>query len=113
MLTTPYTMPHERYGMLMRKDWYTLSKLSQSPEVGSTSTSPSNDHPNHPLTGEEMMDRILADPNSLDRFLDRDPHALPLTDLEILDLIRIERAKRVQWNIKQEKRAMKKQGIEE
>lgn len=67
----------------------------------------------HPMTGPEMIDEIIADVNSLDRFLDRDPHAVPLSDAEVLELMHVERAKRTTWNMKQEKRQMKKQGIEE
>lgn len=64
-------------------------------------------------TGPELIDEIIADPNSLDVLLDRDPHARPYTDEELDRLIAVERARRTQLEIKEEKRKMKKQGIED
>lgn len=86
--------------------------LSSKSLQGSTSTSLSNDAP-APIPGPDLLTQIIADANSLDRFLDRDPHSHPLTDGELDELVRIERAKRAHVNIKAEKRAAKKQGVEE
>lgn len=64
------------------------------------------------LTGPELVDAI-AHHCSLDLLLDRDPHAEPYTDDEWLALITLEREARKLFHVKEEKKRMKKQGIED
>lgn len=75
-------------------------------------TSPSSEKSPIP-TGSDLMSEMIIDQNSLDRFLDRDPHALPLTVSERRALIQSERARRTAWEIKREKAKAKKQGAME
>lgn len=83
---------------------------TETEKPASTPTSPSADPEAPPLTGSQLMDGMIEDVNSLDRFLDRDPHSRPLSRAELLEVIRIARAKRTSFEIKQEKRQVKKQG---
>jgi hypothetical protein len=109
---TNFTTKPYRFGKRMRKERYTLSNKDSKPDTASvsTSTTPSSAQAHG---GPTLMDRIIGDQNSLDRFLDRDPHSHPLTDADLLELIRTERARRTEWNIKIEKAKAKKQGVEE
>lgn len=63
-------------------------------------------------TGPELIDEITQEP-TLDRVMDRSPFAHPLEDTEFLELIEFERHERAQFDLKDEKRKMKKEGIEE
>lgn len=64
------------------------------------------------LTGPELMDQIGSSP-TLDELLDRSPFAKPYSDDELTLILTIQRKDRAMWNVKQEKKAAKKQGIEE
>ncbi len=85
--------------------------MSKNDETTSPSTTPSSVGTGS--TGAEMIDQMLTDQNALDRFLDRSPLAAPYSDQELLEFVRHQRALRANWNVKLEKRAMKKQGVEE
>lgn len=61
-------------------------------------------------TGKEWMDVITQHP-TLDTLLDRDPHAVPYTDEELLRFIEIMRAQRALFNIKEQEARDKKAGI--
>ena len=62
--------------------------------------------------GTQLLEEIAQEP-TLDRLLDRNCHIEPYTDDELMQIIQQERADRARWELKNEKRAMKKQGIEE
>lgn len=79
----------------------------------STNTTPSSGDGSAIRTGVELMNDMVTAKGSLDRFLDRDPHAQPLLDQELMDLVTVERKLRASWNVKLEKRQAKKQGVEE
>lgn len=63
-------------------------------------------------TGPEIMDEIIQEP-TIDRFLDRSPYAEPLTDAELAELVAAMRRDRVTWNMKEDKKAAKKEGIDD
>lgn len=87
------------------------SSLSSTGEAGTTTpTTPSSAEGSSPPTGPELIDKMLASENSLNTFLDRDPHALPLTEEELTNLIRSERAIRASLDIKTEARKDKRNG---
>ena len=58
----------------------------------------------------EMITEIASEP-SLDDFMKRDPASL--TDVDFTFIVQIEREKRAQFIAAEEKKAMKKQGLEE
>ena len=64
------------------------------------------------MTGPELVEAIGTQA-TLDLFLDRDPHAQPLTDEELLRLIEVERKLRLEIQAKETKRADKKAGVVE
>lgn len=75
-------------------------------------TSPANedhDPTSEPKLGPELMDRIVQHP-TLDDFLDRNPHSVPLNDEELDQVIRFERLERAKWNVKLEKAEEKRNG---
>lgn len=61
-------------------------------------------------TGKEWMDVITQHP-TLDTLLDRDPHAVPYTDEELLRFIEIMRAQRALFTIKEQDARDKKAGV--
>lgn len=63
-------------------------------------------------TGPELIDKIGEFP-TVDILLDRDPHAEPYTINALVQLVEAFRRDRARFNIKDEKKAAKKDGIEE
>lgn len=57
-------------------------------------------------TGQELLEAILNDPGAvtLDRVLDRDTHAIPVSDDELTRLVTFMRAERTMIDVKQEKK---------
>jgi len=72
-------------------------------------TSPNEN--DNPLTGVQMMDQIAEHP-SIDELLRRNPHAKPLSDADVLAMIEHRRRQRALFNMKDERRRAKKEGIE-
>lgn len=64
------------------------------------------------VTGPELIDEIGKEP-TLDRVMQRDNRSKPATDEELMGLILRLRADRAQFVLKDEKKAAKRQGIEE
>lgn len=62
--------------------------------------------------GMELLDHI-AEYLTLDALLDRNPHAIPYTEEELLRIVQLQRADRATFNIKQEAAKNKKAGIED
>lgn len=67
---------------------------------------------NPEASGLDLLDMILP-VNTLDVLLDRDVRTVPLTEAELMSLVISERAARAAFNIKQETKKAKKQGVEE
>ena len=63
-------------------------------------------------TGPEWLSDIGNDP-TIDELLDRDPHARPYTRQQLLQVVEASRRERSLFNIKNEKREAKKDGVEE
>lgn len=71
-------------------------------------TSPSEqDETPEQMSGPDLMSKI-AEHASLDTYLDRDPHSLPLTDDELMSLLRMMRSERARWEVKVEKARVKR-----
>jgi len=64
------------------------------------------------MTGPEVIDEIIKFP-TLDWALDRSPFSKPLSRDEYVEMIKIERLARAQFQLKKQKAREKKQGIEE
>lgn len=62
-------------------------------------------------TGPELMDEVVLH-TTLDALLDRSPYAIPYTDEEWLQIKVLQRAQRAHFNIKEERKYDKKQGID-
>lgn len=60
------------------------------------------------VTGQELIDKIGEYP-TLDTFLDRDPHAEPLSATELADLVGTLRGQRAAFIAAQEKKASKEE----
>lgn len=63
-------------------------------------------------TGPELLSEV-AEEVTLDRFLDRDPYAVPYTDQELINRVKVLRNERVQFQLKSDARRAKRQGVEE
>lgn len=58
-------------------------------------------------TGPELIEEISKYP-TLEQFLDRDPHAIPYTDVELMQLVKTERLERSLANIKNDDKKSKR-----
>lgn len=61
----------------------------------------------HPMVVE------IGEEPTLNRLLDRDPHACPYSEEELRQIVAVDRRDRARWNVKMETKAMKKAGVEE
>ncbi len=66
----------------------------------------------HPTLGPQLLQQIGEQP-TLDPLLDRSPFSKPYSDQELQRIVTLHRKERAMWNVKQEKKAAKKQGVEE
>lgn len=83
------------------------SSLSSTAE-GETTTPTTPSSGGELPTGPELIDKMLASGNSLNLYLDRDPFAKPLSEEELINLVRSERAIRASLDIKTEARKEKR-----
>lgn len=60
-------------------------------------------------TGPELVKEIGTLP-TLDQFLDRNPYAVPLKNAELMEVVKIERAHRAHFNIKEQEKKDKGNG---
>lgn len=63
------------------------------------------------MNGPELLEQITLHP-TLDLFMDRDPHAHPLSEEELRQLVEVMRKERAAFLVSEQKKKEKKQGID-